>query len=424
MNENKGALSPVTCTDLLTLPAFQNCKLLTNGIFLYRSISWVHYITLQMDLAFLQGGNFLILKDLCPGDEEAIFQLVQHLRGKRCSGILLAFCADLPEGEIFQQAVAQAVNLRIPLLATTAPIEVSDICKTVGALICRRNFEGDLETKVIRRLLTEDPLEAEGLLNTLKTIGYDDRAVCTSMVFRIDAEDVTNQDLRNSMLAFRDSFRNSGWSFCCGSIFEQKIIFILSELGKDGTHVRDQAERVIHEYQALGKGAKLHCGIGPRWTKLEDARYSIQVALKLARLRHRHCVRDIERQIIFRILCQFENDQELFNIYQRVFEPLIQYDQAHNTNLLQCLKVYLESNLNLQQSANVLYLHVNTMRNRISNIEKLLGCELRSDRWNSFRYYLGFFLEDYLYANSSLLNGSTPIEISDFSTKNKIQISN
>lgn len=406
MKDYKDETLNIVCADLLALPAFRTCRLLTKRAVVCHGVRWVHFITPSMELDFLQGGEFLILKCLSLRDQGLIAHLIRCLH-RRCSGLLLIYGAALPEDEAMEQLTDTAEKLNIPLFAASEPVSVSELCRTVGTLIFKQQFKKDLEVSIIHQLLENGPLEQEELLDMLKSIGFDDRQLYAAMVIRPETEAPPTQLLQNVRQSLCASLRQGGWTFFCGCILGDKLYFIVPEQSA-GCLLRDQMEKAIAEYRKLDPDTVLHCGIGPRWNKVKDARYSMEVALKLVRLPHRHCVRDIQKQIIFRILCQFENEQELFNIYSNVFRPLLEYDQAHNTNLLQCLKAYLENNMNFQQSSKVLYLHVNTMRNRILLIEKLLGCELRTDRWNTFRYYLGFFLEDYLYANTSLLQNVTP----------------
>lgn len=55
------------------------------------------------------------------------------------------------------------------------------------------------------------------------------------------------------------------------------------------------------------------------------------------------------------------------------FGPLLLPEHAE---LMQTLLVYLKNDKNLTQSADALYIHVNTMKNRIHKIEELLSCDL------------------------------------------------
>lgn len=396
MNKNRQSSLNIACSELLRLPELSGCRLLTGGLTICREVQWVHYITPHMELDFLCGGEFLVGQDLPVQELE---RLLQPFRDRRCSALLLAFSSGIPDGPELQQFLDLALSLRIPVFGIGRPIEISDVCAAIGGLIFQKQHEEGLEAQVIRQLLIGDILDSESLRNKLKLVGYSDKEVCVSAMVRADGTPPPPE----AVCALRKNLLDSGYSFVCCSIFDENLVFILPAQAKNGKSLTQNFTQAIEAYQQLEGAATLHCGIGLRWTKLTDMKYSSNVALKLARLRHRHSVRDIEHQYIFRLLCQFDNVQEIYNIYSRVFQPLIQYDKEHNTNLMQCLKAYLECNQNLCQSARVMYLHINTMRNRIVQIENLLGWDLRTEKWNLFRYYLGFFLEDYLYANTNLL---------------------
>jgi DNA-binding PucR family transcriptional regulator len=57
---------------------------------------------------------------------------------------------------------------------------------------------------------------------------------------------------------------------------------------------------------------------------------------------------------------------------------LIDRDRAHRTQLVHTLDVYLSAGSNWQRAANRLHIHVNTLRYRISQIERLTGRDLSS----------------------------------------------
>ncbi|AFM00108.1 MULTISPECIES: CdaR family transcriptional regulator [Desulfitobacterium] len=69
--------------------------------------------------------------------------------------------------------------------------------------------------------------------------------------------------------------------------------------------------------------------------------------------------------------------RELEEFSQRVLGPLIEYDQAENTGLLDSLRVFIEYKCQIAECAKALYVHENTLRNRIKKIEQVTGFDLR-----------------------------------------------
>ncbi|MBN6041869.1 PucR family transcriptional regulator [Amycolatopsis sp. 195334CR] len=60
----------------------------------------------------------------------------------------------------------------------------------------------------------------------------------------------------------------------------------------------------------------------------------------------------------------------------KVLGPLLSYDEAHGSDLVHTLKIFLENSGSWTQTAAELHLHVNTLRYRVSRISELTGRDL------------------------------------------------
>jgi len=78
---------------------------------------------------------------------------------------------------------------------------------------------------------------------------------------------------------------------------------------------------------------------------------------------------------------------------------LIAYDTKNRTNLVPTLDAYLEATCNLTRTAKHLYVHPNTLRNRLKHITALTGCDLR-DAETCFKLASGFKLRQFLVKNN------------------------
>jgi purine catabolism regulator len=62
----------------------------------------------------------------------------------------------------------------------------------------------------------------------------------------------------------------------------------------------------------------------------------------------------------------------------RVLGPILAYDEAHGTELMRSLSVFLEENRSWQRSAELLHVHKQTLVYRMHRVEELTGRDLRS----------------------------------------------
>ncbi|NIA09529.1 MAG: hypothetical protein GWP10_07335, partial [Nitrospiraceae bacterium] len=68
------------------------------------------------------------------------------------------------------------------------------------------------------------------------------------------------------------------------------------------------------------------------------------------------------------------------NKYYRAVEKLAEYDSQHKAGILDTLMTYLDSGTNALQAASRLYIHRNTLRQRLDRASELMGIDLHSPR--------------------------------------------
>jgi DNA-binding PucR family transcriptional regulator len=69
-------------------------------------------------------------------------------------------------------------------------------------------------------------------------------------------------------------------------------------------------------------------------------------------------------------------EEELSDIVQRTFGPLLEYDAQHRASLYKTLRTLFEHRLAVQETADALHIHRNTLQKRLANVEQLLGIDL------------------------------------------------
>jgi len=77
----------------------------------------------------------------------------------------------------------------------------------------------------------------------------------------------------------------------------------------------------------------------------------------------------------FRLLDALDED-ELNDIVRRTFGPLLEYDALHRASLYTTLRTFFERRLAVQETADALHIHRNTLQKRLANVEQLLGIDL------------------------------------------------
>jgi purine catabolism regulator len=81
---------------------------------------------------------------------------------------------------------------------------------------------------------------------------------------------------------------------------------------------------------------------------------------------------------IGQLLIVMGSTSSLVEVVSSVLQPLVDYDASHNGTLIETLRAHLVANRVALRSAEALFIHRNTLRYRLQQIESLLGVDIES----------------------------------------------
>ena len=81
---------------------------------------------------------------------------------------------------------------------------------------------------------------------------------------------------------------------------------------------------------------------------------------------------------VFRFLGELHDSPAMRDFYEQHFNALVQYDTEKGGNLIHTLKVYFNCNCNIRKTADILFLHNNSIVYRLHKIEQLSGHSLHN----------------------------------------------
>ena len=81
---------------------------------------------------------------------------------------------------------------------------------------------------------------------------------------------------------------------------------------------------------------------------------------------------------VYRYLVHMKLDQAPQDCYGRAVAELMKYDRRRNAQLVETLECYLDSRSSVAASARALFIHPNTVRQRLERIERITGLDLRA----------------------------------------------
>jgi purine catabolism regulator len=96
---------------------------------------------------------------------------------------------------------------------------------------------------------------------------------------------------------------------------------------------------------------------------------------------------------IYRLLFHLHGTPELSSFYEETLEKIVQHDERHGSELVPTLKAFFAAHGNLSRTAELLYLHRNTVSYRLQRVEELTGLRLDEED-DRFRLQLALKLRD------------------------------
>ncbi|WP_280770645.1 PucR family transcriptional regulator [Salipaludibacillus daqingensis] len=159
--------------------------------------------------------------------------------------------------------------------------------------------------------------------------------------------------------------------------FQNDIVLIL-RMGLSG-RLKEYLQKVITRYMEDSEGIIIKAGIGKCYPKTKELNKSYQEAMMALKLGHEwsreNNVFHIEDLGVLRLLF-YLNQDHLVEFSSSYLQPLIDSDQQHQTDYLETLKQWIIHDTSVQDTAEAMHFHPNTLRKRLQKVNNLLGVDI------------------------------------------------
>ena len=144
------------------------------------------------------------------------------------------------------------------------------------------------------------------------------------------------------------------------------------------------------------------------YTRPEDTIAANMVCTRTSKLRdHEETVVFFEDEFFDLVLARVHHIEILPFFINPALRALMVYDKQNHTELVKTLDVYLESTCNLTQTAKSLFVHPNTLRNRLTHITELTGIDVKNAE-TCFKLASSFKVRAFLEKNKYVIDKSIP----------------
>ncbi|MDQ7793262.1 MAG: PucR family transcriptional regulator ligand-binding domain-containing protein [bacterium] len=258
------------------------------------------------------------------------------------------------------------------------------------------HMERSVKDDFVHHLLAGDFESEVSVAASARALGWEPAPSYAAVVFRVDRLPSTWADARDYRVGWRVLDLLAGGGLPRHSITEvgyQERPIALIPTGEAGVRERADlqvAARVAGIIEDLGRrhqGLHLTAGVGrPRMGVLavKDSYREAAMAVELAPV-----IPGAGPVVLFRDLGLYRlvadpTDPEVAGFIRDTIGPILKYDREQPADLTRTLAAFLDHGASYREAAKILHVHHNTVRYRLSQVEKMTAMDLGSpqDRFN------------------------------------------
>lgn len=324
-------------------------------------------------------------KEVKPGDillvelafEEGRFQeMLQNLSGKKCAGVIFFIEEDIEKAGFLIKKYVREAQFGCMIFS-----EGNLVRQTVEKIQILNQMSGANKIKtqgIVKRLLFGD--NSSNILDWIYLLdisGVDVFEKYQVGIIKIEIEEENTLELEYEKIRVELSKIYSGLLF---TVLEKNLVVVLPEK-KDGIKVSDALKK-IYVYAVGQLSADCRIAIGGAYAGLENVKNSFGEALRTLDMidivcsEEKVCTYDMLG--IYQLVYELKNYDVCEKYFKQMFAPLWEYDDCNDTELFFTLEMYVKYEFNLIKTAEMLFIHKNTLRNRLVKIENILGKNLNN----------------------------------------------
>lgn len=368
----------VTVADIMNLHNFNGLKLIAGNNGLDRNITKCGILDYEYDTSVkikhlynnFEEGQFVLTSLLFAKDNEfLVFDALKHLINKNVSGLVIKNVFQIPLSE---RLLSYADSKKFPIFLMKDRLYFEDLI--VSITDCIRNLssihfgEGEVD-----RML-HGSLDEKALIKQIQQINCSFQPNHLVIYFRL--KNAISADLYIESLK---QYKNSALYSPSDSLFRYRngLMFIHSCESFRSNHITD----LITDYISLiaQDPSDYYIGISSLHYSLSEMKYAIEESIHAA-VMHSNETKNYQLYQdlgVYQLLIPFIEERHFINFSNGIMEQLLDYDVENKTNLTTTAVQFISCKGNIQQLANFLSQHENTIRYRLDKIKMVTGLDSR-----------------------------------------------
>lgn len=392
------------CKDLFKLPSLSKMKIIAGNKGLHKIIRW-SYKAESIHLAkWVHGGELLIVSKMVIHEKNFnLYNFLKEAISLNISGALLLIGPNYIE-QIPQSVIDLSNQKHFPLFLIPWDTPLVDIFEELGHAIASINLINDKHKDLLFSIIFNTNLSLDYLKYQSQEVnfsfdGYLQFFEINFLLPQSENAIILNDVDKDTICQFIHTLFENEHIPILSSSYTKNIIALINVNNTSLDTLNTLFPQILNYIKENYPNYIVNIGIGTRQKSLEKYKLSYEQASKCINLaikqKQKNMIYYYEQLGLYQLFYDINNKTLLENFVHNILYSLIAYDKKYNTNLIQTLEVYLNKNCNLNQTAETLFIHRNTIKYRLQRIEEITNTSL-NDAFTRLNFFNAILIKKFL----------------------------
>lgn len=392
------------CKDLFKLPSLSKMKIIAGNKGLHKIIRW-SYKAESIHLAkWVHGGELLIVSKMVIHEKDFnLYNFLKEAISLNISGALLLIGPNYIE-QIPQSVIDLSNQKHFPLFLIPWDTPLVDIFEELGHAIASINLINDKHKDLLFSIIFNTNLSLDYLKYQSQEVnfpfdGYLQFFEINFLLPQSKNAIILNDVDKDTICQFIHTLFENEHIPILSSSYTKNIIALINVNNTSLNTLNTLFPQILNYIKENYPNYIVNIGIGTRQKSLEKYKLSYEQASKCINLaikqKQKNMIYYYEQLGLYQLFYDINNKTLLENFVHNILYSLVAYDKKYNTNLIQTLEVYLNKNCNLNQTAETLFIHRNTIKYRLQRIEEITNTSL-NDAFTRLNFFNAILIKKFL----------------------------
>lgn len=397
----------LTCRDLYSHSVFEKIQLIAGENGLNREVTWLYVKQTDSLKGWLNGGEMVFIVEKTSDKDEQYFQdIIKECVDMRVSALVfLCGGEDYIEG-VSDTSIALANENDLPVFEMPSSVRIVDITRVLSNTIFQWSYKNGQAENFLLDLIHSDYMTGINKQHDGLFYGFDLTkayiiAVICDKNFIDESDNLDRFALSNKYSVLKIKLKSlferlKEQCFCiesCGTM----VLYISCQDNDIRKSLMKTMCSQLRDYNLISN-SQMMCGCSELHHDMEEVPRAYDEARKTLRYTMKNGFGRIccafEDMGILRFLIADKDKEEVLEYCDNLLADIRNIDKKDQSTYVETLWTYIKMNNNLVQTAQKLYMHRNTLLNRINKIQAVTGKDV-NDPYVKQEYMNAFLILEF-----------------------------